>query len=171
MEFPIEDEWLAYELRPDTPPEGIPLSTLFPGVDIKKRYESLNKSAEPYGITFGELTRVSNSRVALQAGEYAKDHGKFHEFHDRVFRAYFHETLDIGNVDLIVEFAGEVGLYMADLRDALEKNRYERRLEEARELATTYAINAVPAFIIGEDQKIVGAQSLEIFRKRLRSSQ
>ena len=162
---------MAYELRPETPREGIPLSSLFPGIDLKQRYDNLNRAAEPFGITFSELSRVSNSHVALQAGEYAKASGKFHDFHDRVFRAYFQEILDIGNTDLVLKLAGEVGLDVEDLRGALENDRYAPHLQDAREMAAKYSITAVPTFIIGEEQKIVGAQSLDVFRKRLRDAQ
>ncbi|MBI5250206.1 MAG: DsbA family protein [Desulfomonile tiedjei] len=169
-EFPIEDEWLAYELRPETPREGIPLATVFPGIDLKQRYENMNKAGDPYGISFGELSRVSNSHAALQAAEYAKDLGKFHEFHDRVFMAYFLELLDIGNPDVMLMLAREVGLDHEGLREALETDRYAPRLTEAREDATKSSITAVPTFIIADEQKIVGAQSLDVFRKRLQAA-
>lgn len=129
----------------------------------------MNRAGEPYGITFGELSRVSNSHMALQAAEHAKASGKFHEFHDRVFRAYFLELLDIGNHDVILKLAEEVGLDKAGLLDALNEDRYAQQLQEARELAAKYAITAVPTFIMGEEQKIVGAQSLTVFRKRLQA--
>jgi predicted DsbA family dithiol-disulfide isomerase len=108
--------------------------------------------------------------VALQAGEYAKDHGKFHEFHDRIFRSYFQEMRDIGDADLVMALAAEVGLDVNGLQDALQTNRYEPQLEEARLLAARYSVQAVPTFILGEDQKIVGAQSLDVFRKRLKNT-
>ncbi len=170
-EFPIEDEWLAYELRPETPPEGIPLTTLFPGVDLKQRYANMNRSGEPYGILFGELSRVSNSHLALEAGEFAKDAGKFHEYHKRVFRAYFSELQDIGNLDVLVKLATEAGLDAADLQTALKTGRYEPRLLHAREEAEKHSITAVPTFIIEGKHKIVGAQSMNVFRERLRAAQ
>lgn len=170
-DFPLEDEWLAYELRPETPQEGIPLTTLFPGVDLKQRYANMNRTGEPYGIFFGELSRVSNSHLALEAGEFAKDAGKFHEYHDRVFRAYFSELLDIGNPDVLVKLATEAGLDAAELQDALNTGRYTQRLQQAREEAEKHSITAVPTFIIEGKHKIVGAQSMNVFRERLRAAQ
>ena len=43
----------------------------------------------------------------------------------------------------------------------------EARLIEAREQASKYAVTAIPTFIIGDEHKIVGAQSLDVFRKKL----
>jgi predicted DsbA family dithiol-disulfide isomerase len=170
-EFPIEDEWLAYELRPETPKEGIPLTTLFPGVDLKQRYANMNRAGEPYGILFGELSRVSNSHLALEAGEFAKDVGKFHEYHDRVFRGYFSELQDIGDPDVLVKLATEAGLDAADLQDVLKTGRYAQRLQQAREEAEKHSITAVPTFIIEGKHKIVGAQPMSVFRDRLRTAQ
>lgn len=162
---------MAYELRPETPTEGIPLTTLFPGVDLKQRYANMNRAGEPYGIVFGELSRVSNSHLALEAGEFAKDAGKFHEYHDRVFRAYFSELLDIGNLDVLVKLAVEAGLDAGDLRIALDTGRYAQRLQRAREAAEKHAITAVPTFIIEGKHKIVGAQPMKVFREKLLAAQ
>jgi predicted DsbA family dithiol-disulfide isomerase len=167
-EFPLDDEWVAYELRPEMPLEGMAMSKIFPGVDLKKRYESLSQAGSPYGISFNEITRASNSHLALEASEYARDKGHFDSFHSRVFRAYFVETRDIGNLELILELAENEGLDLDDLRGALLEKRYAKRLEEARHEAQRFEVTAVPTFIINGKHKIVGAQPIEAFREKLR---
>jgi predicted DsbA family dithiol-disulfide isomerase len=131
----------------------------------------MNRAGEPYGISFGELSLVSNSHLALEAGEFAKDAGKFHEYHDRVFRAYFSELQEIGNPDVLVKLAVEAGLDAADLQTALKTGKYAQRLQQAREEAEKHSITAVPTFIIGGKHKIVGAQPMNVFRERLRPAQ
>jgi len=165
-EFSLEDEWVAYELRPQMPLEGTPMSQLFPGVDLKKRYESLTRAGTIYGIKFNEIYLASNSRLALEASEYARDRGHFDSFHTRVFRAYFVETRYIGSFNVIQELAEQEGLDVDDLRRALQEKRYAARLEEARQEARRYAVNAVPTFIINGEHKIVGAQPLDVFREK-----
>ena len=166
-EFPIEDEWVSFQLRPQTPPEGIPFTALFPGTDMKERYENLNKTGAPFKIRFGERTFLSNSRHALEASEYARDHGKYDSFHERVFRAYFTELLDIGNLEILLNLAQEVGLNPLDLNRSLEGGFYTARLEEAGQEAARWGVSAVPTFIINDTNKIVGALPLETFRERL----
>ena len=117
---------MAYQLRPEMPLEGMSMSKIFPGVDLKKRYEGLSRAASPYEIAFNEITRASNSRQALEASEYARDKGHFDSFHSRVFRAYFIETLDIGDLDVILGLAREDGLDSDDLRRALKEKQYQR---------------------------------------------
>ena len=69
--------------------------------------------------------------MSLEASEYARDAGRFDSFHGRVFRAYFTETRDIGDLDVLLELAQEEGLDAADLRVALREGRYASRLDEA----------------------------------------
>lgn len=167
-EFAIEDHWLGFELRPDTPPEGLPLAKLFPGIDLKARYENLNKAAAPFGLFFGERTHLSNSRLALEASEFARDMGHHQSFHSRVFRAYFTELRDIGSLEVILELAEDDGLDREELQAALNERRYASSIEEARQKALRYGVNAVPTFIINGRQRIVGAQSVEYFREQFR---
>ncbi len=150
------------------PQDGIPMSKIFPGVDLKKRYESLSRAGSPYGIAFNEVSRASNSRLALEASEYARDKGRFHSYHSRVFEAYFVQTRDIGDLQVILELAENEGFDLDDLRRALLEKRYASRLEEARQEAQQYEITAVPTFIINGKHKIVGAQPIENFREKLR---
>jgi len=158
-------------LRPWTPPEGIPFTELFPGLDIKVRYASLNKAGEPFGCGFGERTFLSNSKPALEASEYARDNGKYDSFHGQVFRAYFTDLLDIGDTKILFKLAIEVGLDPQGLKRSLDKGLYRTRIEEAMKVAARYGITSVPTFIVEEVHKIVGAQPLGSFRDQLRRIQ
>jgi predicted DsbA family dithiol-disulfide isomerase len=170
-EFSIDDHWLGYQLRPETPPEGRPVSDLFPGIDLAERYERLNQAGAPFGVEFAARTQVSNSRLALEAGEFARDAGRHHSFHTRIFHAYFTDNLNIGDMTVILRLAEEEGLDGDDLTAALQDGRYGTRLEEARDEAQQYGVNAVPTFIINGKAKIVGAQSLDVFRNEFKQIQ
>jgi len=170
-EFPLHDEWLPYELRPETPPEGIAFTTLFPGADLAARLANLQRAGAPYGIVFGERTRTSNSRSALEAAEYARDQGLYHGFHVRVFRAYFTEALDIGDLDVLCTLGEQVGLDAGSLRAALADGLYAPRIHAARQEAEQYGVTAVPTFIIDNREKIVGAQDLTAFRAHFKALQ
>ncbi|MBI4961807.1 MAG: DsbA family protein [Desulfomonile tiedjei] len=169
-EFEIEDYWLGFELRPGTPAEGVPLAKLFPGIDLKDRYEKLNQAAASFDLFFAERSYVSNSRLALESGEFAKDLGHHHSFHNRVFHAYFTELRDIGDLEVLFQIAQEDGLDRDELQAALKERRYAPRLAQAGQKAQRYAVNAVPTFIVNGHQKIVGAQSVEFFREQFKKA-
>ena len=140
-------------------------------MNVKSFWDRLNRTYGSLGVRFGDLSRLSNSRMSLEACEYARDAGRFDSFHDRIFRAYFTETRDIGDLDVLVELARGEGLDTNDLRGALQEGRYASRLDEAHSEGRRLGINAVPTFIINGKYTIVGAQSLDFFRERFREIQ
>jgi predicted DsbA family dithiol-disulfide isomerase len=138
---------------------------------MQERYESLNRAGAPYGIRFGHRTFLSNSRPALEASEYARDLGAYETFHERIFRAYFTELHDIGDVIVLLDLGSELGLNPVELKRALEQGRYAARIERAIQDAGRLGINAVPTFIINETHKVVGAQDLSAFKRLLQRIQ
>ncbi len=152
------------EIHPEFPPEGALLAKRFPGRDIHEMYENLRRAGAPYGITFRDRTLTSNSRLALQAAEFARDHGKNELFHDRIFKTYFEEGQDIGELGVILQAAAEIGLDTGELSAALRDRRYQDRLERVQEEAGLKIIRSVPTFIINDGDRIVGAQPLSKFR-------
>jgi predicted DsbA family dithiol-disulfide isomerase len=158
---------VSLEIHPETPPEGVPLEQKFPGM-LQGIVANLRAGGEPYGIEFGDITLMPNTRLALQASEYARDMGKFHAFHEKVFHACFTEARDIGDLDVVLELAAAVGLDTAELREALADGRYMPRLEQAQEEAARYGVSGTPTFMVNNRYKIVGAQPLEAFRNALK---
>ena len=140
-------------------------------MDMQERYVELNRSAAPFGIRFGSRTYLSNSRFALEASEYARDIGKYHAFHERVFHAYFTELVDIGDPEVVVQLAQAEGMDRAAVNDALESGRYGERIDQTMAEASLLGVKAVPTFIVNDAHKIVGAVPLAQFRKRLASIQ
>ncbi len=170
-EFPLELEWISYELRPEMPPDGVALASRFSPEQIKQMYENLRRAGAPFGITFGEVSWTSNSHLALLASEYARDHGLHDAFHDRVFEAYFAETLDIGRRDVVLRLAEDIGLDTRGLAEALDNGRYTQRLEDARMEGMRLGITAVPTFILNDSVRIVGAQPMSSFQSKIMEMQ
>ena len=127
-------------------------------------YDQLRRRGKEAGIIFGNRAILSNSKLALEASEYARDMGKYNAFHENIFHAYFTEELDIGNLDVLAALAKKSSLDDTDLRKALKDGRYSKRLEQARKEAQTINLTGVPTFIINAKHKIVGAQPIDVFR-------
>jgi predicted DsbA family dithiol-disulfide isomerase len=161
--YDIHETWIGYELHPETPPEGVLLSERFKGYDISGMFNNLRRAGKDFGIVFSDLTLLSNSRLSLEASEYARDMGKHDQFHDRVFHAYFTETMDIGNAEILCGIATGCGLDASDMMQALNDGRYKYRLEEARQEGLRIQLTGVPTYIINDSKKIVGAQPLSVF--------
>jgi predicted DsbA family dithiol-disulfide isomerase len=168
-EFDLAIEWLGFEIHPETPQEGMPLIKMFPRADVESMTRRLNSMGDPFGITFQKIVNISNSRLSLEAGEFAKAQGRFDEFHHAVFQAYFSQGKNIGNIDILAQIGIGSGLDISALRNALETGKYRKQLEEAKETAAGLSVTAAPTFIINDAERIVGAQPIEVFRERLRA--
>ena len=126
-------------------------------------YDHLRQRGKEFGIFFGNRTLLSNSRLALEASEYARDMGKYESLHETMFRHYFTEAHDIGSLEVIKSVAAESGLDAEELANVLKERRYKSRLAEARKAGEKIKLTGVPTFIINNKYKIVGAQPLEVF--------
>ena len=166
-EYAINDQWVSYELHPETPPAGMLLSERFRGYDLSSFFEQLLARGKEVGVVFVAQTLLSNSRLALMASEYARDLGRYDSFHENMFHAFFTEGLDIGNPDVIADVAKKSGLDEKEMLTAIRDGRYASRLNEARKEGDLIGLTGVPMFVIENKYKIVGAQPIETFRKIL----
>jgi len=123
----------------------------------------LDDIADEVGLVMKQRDVLINSRKALGAAEFAREHGKFEEMHQALFKAHWELTGKLEDVDDLVLIGTEVGLDPADLRAAIEEGRYEEILDENRRLAESVGINAIPAHIIGRRYLVLGAQPYEAF--------
>jgi predicted DsbA family dithiol-disulfide isomerase len=166
-EFYLQVEWLAFEIHPETPPEGMPLTTMFPRADAETMARRLNSMGALYGITFRKVEHIANSRLSLEAGEFAKQQGRFDQFHHAVFDAYFAQGKDIGSLEVLTDIGRGSGLDAEGLGKALRAGTYHQTLESVKEETSRLAVTAAPTFIINDQDRIVGAQPIEVFREKL----
>lgn len=163
----METQWVGYELHPETPLDGVFLSKLIPGYDSLAMTQKLNTAGAPYGISFGARESVSNSRLALEASEFARDHGRFEELHNLIFRAYFQQGENIGALATLCSLSTEAGLDSRSLSLALENGVYRERVRSARDSGEKYMVTGLPTFIFNGVEKIVGAVPYDAFLKVL----
>jgi len=160
-------EWLGFEIHPDTPQEGMLLSTMFPQLDAQNMFRHLRDMAAPYGIIFADIVRISNSRMSLEASEFAKEHGRFDQFHSALFQAYFSQGMDIGSIEVLTQTGQEAGLDRDALEQDLRTGKFRPMIENMRKEASRLGVTAAPTFIIEGKERIVGAQPIDVFRKKL----
>jgi len=106
---------------------------------------------------------TSNTLYALQATEYAKEHGKFEPFHLELYRAYWEDGKDLGKLDVIKEAAERCELPWHDLKARLESGHYEQAVMGQYQEAMELGIRGIPAFLIG-NFLFTGARPYEIFQ-------
>ncbi|MBV8357910.1 MAG: DsbA family oxidoreductase [Deltaproteobacteria bacterium] len=168
-EFGFALEWKGFQIHPEWPAAGVAAAEYRRGMDQETRrmmWARIASLGETVGLEMKSPELLANSRLALEAAEFAKECGKGEIFEERVFRAYFNENLNIGSQGVLSELAAEVGLSRDELNLALESNRYRQRLDNNALAAHERGVDGVPTFFVG-DYPLVGAQSEQVMRQIL----
>src|SRR5690348_18282318 len=121
--------------------------------------------AESVGLKMKTRDVIINSRRALGAAEFAREHGRFDAMHHALFKAHWEGGGKLEDVDDLVRIGEGVGLDGAELRTAIEEERYAGVIDENRRLATSAGINAIPAHVFGGRYLVMGAQPYEVLRE------
>ena len=166
-EYDLDVEWLGLEIHPETPKEGISLKEKFSNINLDQMLSSLNHSGSLYGIKFEGFNQMPNSHNALEAAEFAKEHGKLKEYNCLLMEAYFRDLKDIGNLEVLGELGITIGLNKDELMDSVKNRSYEKVLNNSTKDAHSMRINSTPTFVINNKYSIVGAQPIEKFKKLL----
>jgi predicted DsbA family dithiol-disulfide isomerase len=167
-EFDIELDWRGYQIHPEWPAEGMPASE-YRAMDARTRqqvWERIQTLANDAGFSMKPPELLMNSRLSLEAAEFAKQAGAGEAFEERVYRAYFQEGLNIGDRGVLGDLGQDVGLSRDELHQALAANRYSMKIKNAALAAHQRGVSGVPTFFVG-NFPMVGAQSETVMRQLL----
>ncbi|HZA94900.1 MAG TPA: DsbA family oxidoreductase [Burkholderiaceae bacterium] len=168
---PVEVRWHAFELNPDIPASGVDrrsyLEQKFGGPERAKQiYARIKAAGDEVGISFefDRIVRQPNTINAHRLIAWAQDTDL--EISDalieRLFRAYFVEGIDIGDIDALARLAGDAGFDATAARSwlASDAGRAAIRAEEQR--AHALGVTGVPFFVFNQRLAVSGAQSSEV---------
>ena len=111
-------------------------------------------------IRLPDVSPQPHTRLAFEGLEFAKDHRAADAYNDAVMRAFFQQSLNIGDTEVLAGIASGVGLPRTDFAEALDKRLYADRVETLLRQALAAGVTAVPLFVIG-DARLVGLQPRE----------
>ena len=166
-EYNVDVEWRPFYLRPDTPLEGKELPDYIKRARANGSEERLRTIAALYGMKFRSTERIYNTRLAHEATEYAREHGRGNEFHKVVFRMVYTEGKDPGKWDVLRSAAEEVGLNADEMQYDVEGEKYKDQVAEQVQWAYQIGVSGVPTYVINDRYALVGAQPYEVFKNAL----
>ncbi len=130
--------------------------------------QGLQERAESLGLRFQAPKVLSNTRKAHIMSEYARDEGKLDALRRATFRANFAEGRNLADDGVLRDLAAEAGLDPDTALAAISDPRYVQRVDAAAQRSRALGITGVPAFIIEDKYKIVGAHPLDVLRDAFR---
>ncbi|HKY56361.1 MAG TPA: DsbA family protein, partial [Anaerolineales bacterium] len=111
--------------------------------------------------------RIYNTRLAHEATEYAREHGKGNEYHKVIFHKVYAEGQDPSQWDVLRSAAEEVGLDAEEMQREVESEKYTAQVADQVRWAYQIGVTGVPTYVINNRYGIVGAQPYEVFKDAL----
>ncbi|MFJ2739254.1 DsbA family protein [Streptomyces sp. NPDC087440] len=160
----VEVEWMPFELRPHPHPTLRPEDPYLPEIWERAVYPMAR--ALGVDITLPDVSPQPYTALAFEGYQYAADRGLGTAYNRRMFRAFFQENQDLGQLDVLTALAGEIGLDEAGFRAALEDGTHRARHQDALREAAAHQVRSVPTLLVG-DTRIEGVPRVAQLRKAI----
>ena len=160
--------WRAYRLDPTVPAGGVDRKQYLRAKfgDNPNRHamqQALQQAGESENIAFAfdRIARTPNTLDSHRLIRWSASAGLQTQMVERLFEAYFEDGLDIGDRDILIQLADELGMDSATVADLLEQGADREIIESEDALAHRMGISGVPTFIFENKFLVSGAQDSE----------
>lgn len=177
--FPQKDDieviYRSFELDPNAAYKpGVSMAELLSvkyGMSVEQAQASndnITRQAAQLGLTY-HLDKIlhGNSFDAHRLVHFASQHGKMKEMTERLFFAYFTETRNLEDKELLADLAAEVGLSHGEATSVLKGDAFSAEVRADEEAAHRIGVRGVPFFVLGGKYAVSGAQPEEVFMDAL----
>ncbi|GGX62383.1 polyketide biosynthesis protein [Tateyamaria omphalii] len=171
-DHPFVIEWHPFQLNPDMPAEGMDrrayLEGKFGGKEGAVRaYAPVVEHAEKAGlkIDFEGMKRTPNTLDAHRLIHWAGIEGKQTAAVSSLFKAYFVETRDIGDHDVLADIADSIEMDASVVRRLLASDADREDISGRDAHSRQMGIQSVPTFIVANQHAVPGAQPPELWAK------
>jgi predicted DsbA family dithiol-disulfide isomerase len=164
--FDVETVLVHFPLHLETPAEGSSLAEMYAkrGLDPEAMYARMKGLMDAEGLPYGRRTHTYNSRLAQELGKWADTQPGGEAIHDKLYRAYFVDSRNIGDPDVLVEIAQSVGLPAEEARAVLDERRFKDAVDADWAKSHQYGVTGVPTFVAAR-HGVVGAQPYEVLEQ------
>lgn len=158
-------KWQPFEINPAIPPGGMDvdryLNSVFGSANAARvMLDKVAAEGEEEGIhfNFDRVRSVPNTLAAHRLILLAEEEERGARMTQALFRGFFEEGRDIGDVDVLAELAADVGL---DATEYLvgDRNRDLVRTKEAQ--AVGAGLTGVPSLVFNRRLAVLGVQDAE----------
>ncbi|MDZ4741201.1 MAG: DsbA family oxidoreductase [Alphaproteobacteria bacterium] len=164
----FEIRWRPFQLDPTTPPEGYDRKTYIEkkfgsSERVKPIQTALLQAGESEGITFAfdKITRTPNTINAHRLIRWAHSLGVQDEIVEGLFRGYFVDGLDIGQIKILAQIGDDAGMDGELVEELLSSDTDIESVEQQDSMARKFGVQGVPSFFMGGKTLITGAEDAE----------
>ncbi|GEN31747.1 putative DsbA family dithiol-disulfide isomerase [Cerasibacillus quisquiliarum] len=171
----ISLEFKSYELDPVAKPirnkKYYELLVSKYGMTIEQAKQSVQQmveQAKEAGLEYRvDSIQHSNTFDAHRLVKFAEKKGKAKEMAERLFAAYFSESKQISDHQILTELASDIGLDAEEVLDMLESSKFSKYVREEEAVAREIGVQGVPFFVFDEKYAVSGAQPTHVFKEVL----
>ncbi len=171
-DHPFVIEWHPFQLNPEMPDNGMDrrdyLEQKFGGKEGAVRaYAPIVEHAENAGlsINFEGMKRTPNTLDAHRLIHWAGIENKQNEVVNALFDAYFVQTRDIGDHEVLADIADSVGMDAAVVLKLLNSDADREDIRNRDIHSRQMGVNSVPTYIVANQHAVPGAQPPELWEK------
>jgi predicted DsbA family dithiol-disulfide isomerase len=163
--------WHAFQLNPDIPAGGVDRRTYlehkFGGPERARQiYARVEAAGAEVGIAFdfGRIERQPNTFDAHRLIAWGQDNDPSLSdgLIERLFRAYFIEGANIGDIDALARLASEAGFDTDAARAWLASDSGTTAIRVEEQQARAWGVSGVPFFVFNQRLAVSGAQPPEV---------
>src|SRR5262249_23033244 len=162
--------WRPFQLNPDMPPEGMTRddygrAKFGGGARPRQIYQAIADSGREAGIEFqfARIRRTPNTVLSHRLIHWAARNERQDEVVSELFKIYFEEGLDIGDLEILIECARRTGIDADSARQFLASDEGRQEVVASDVYARRLGINGVPCFIVNRKYAVSGAQPPSAF--------
>ncbi len=170
----VEIIWRPFILNPDIPPGGIDrqlyLDRKFGSPSRVQRVQSaVSQAAQSEGIIFNfdAIHRAPNTVDSHRLIRFAASLGRESQVVEALYRAYFYEGRDIGDIWVLSAIGAVCGLPQTELTDYLLSDTDVAQVMNENARSHRLGVNGVPCVVLNGLYALAGAQEPDILLRLL----
>ena len=171
-DHPFVIEWHPFQLNPDMPAGGMDrrayLEGKFGGKEgAVKAYAPVVEHAEAAGLkmNFEGMQRTPNTLNAHRLIDWAGIEGRQTAAVSALFKAYFVDTRDIGDAEVLADIADSIEMDASVVARLLATEEDMQDIRDRDAHSRFMGVNSVPTFIVGGKHAVPGAQPPDLWAK------
>ena len=160
----VSFEYSTFQLDPNMPTEGINRNDYVSKKFDKDQYINIKNNIKNEAIKSGidninnTIEIIPNTFNSHRLIYWSKENNSQLETVEEVFKSYFEESKDIGDINILLDIAEKVGLDPQEIRNKFNNDEDRTTLIDQEQSNRQNGVMGVPAYIIDDGMTLTGSQ-------------